>query len=139
MGHYVDTTDVDRRIPTVRQVQLTSDTGAEVDTSVVDEAIHAAEGEANGYLAMQYVVPVDLVAHPDVEATLRGAVLDIVVYRLHLRRPPVPEDTTRARDNAIAWFRLIAEGKIKLPTDERPQSAASGSAWGGTAANRPEQ
>lgn len=139
MGNYVETADVDHRIPVARQVQLTTDSGAAVDTDVIDEAINAAEGEANGYLAMQYQVPVDLVAHPDVEATLRGAVLDIVVYRLHLRRPPVPEDITTARNNAIAWFRLIAEGKVKLPAPTAPTSTTSGAAWGSQCANRPEQ
>lgn len=140
MGAYVVAADVDKRIPVARQVQLTSEApSTTVDAAVVSEAIDASEGEANGYLSMQYVVPVDLVAHPDLLATLRGAVLDIAVYRLHLRRPPVPEDITTARNNAVAWFKMIAEGKIKLPTDEVPESVSSGAAWGSTAANRPEQ
>jgi len=139
MGNYLVDTDVQVRIPTARLAQLTAESGSDYDPDIVSEAIDAAEGEANGYIAVRYVVPVDLVQFPDLLATLKGAVLDVVVYRLHLRRPPVPEDVTRARDNAIAWFKLISEGKVLLPSPTIPTSVNSGAAWGSQAANRPEQ
>lgn len=139
MGAYVVAADIDKRISTQKQAQLTAETGSTVDTAKVDEAINAAEGEANGYIAVRYVVPVDLVAFPDLEAALEGFVLDIVVYRLHLLRPPVPDDISTARNNAIAWLKLVAEGKVLLPSPVVPTSVSSGAAWGGQAANRPEQ
>lgn len=139
MSDYVVAADVEKRIPVARLVQLTSDTGNTVDASVRDEAIDAAEGEANGYIAVRYVVPVDLVAYPQLQATLKGFVLDICVYRLHVRRPPVPEDVSTARNNAIAWLKMVAEGKVLLPSPTVPTSVSSGADWGGQAANRPEQ
>ena len=122
---YLTNDDLIARVGTVAAVQLTTDSGAEVDTDVLDEARLGAEGEANGYLAKRYQVPVNLTEHADLAATLKSMVLDLAVYKLMGRRPPVPPDQRTAREDAVKWFERISEGKIVLPAAVTPASTSS--------------
>jgi len=119
---YIAGADLENRVGVVRLAKLTTDAGSTPDATAVDEIVQSAEGEVNGYLAKRYAVPVDLTAHPDVQATLKGMCLHVAVYNAHLRRPPVPEDITRARSNAIEWLKMVSEGKVNLPAATTPQS-----------------
>ena len=74
-----------------------------------------AEGEANSYLATRYQVPVDVSSDPEVSAVLRTFVLDLAAYRLHSRRPPVPEDIVRRREEAVTWLSRVASGVVQMP------------------------
>jgi hypothetical protein len=60
-------------------------------------------------------VPVDLSAHADLDELLSGIALDLAVYRLHARRPPIPADVIRQRDAALAWLGRVAVGALVLP------------------------
>lgn len=122
MGVYVTNQNVIDRVGVDRAVQLTTDSGAVPDTDLIDEMIVESEGEANSYIAKRFDVPVDLTAHPDVLAVLRGFVIDLVVYRLGRRRPPVKEDVAKARADAIEWFEKVASGKANLPAAVTPAS-----------------
>jgi phage gp36-like protein len=117
---YIVNQDVIDRVGNDAAVQLTSDSGTAVVTAVIDEVRQSAEGEANGYLARRYDTPVDLTGETDLAATLKGYVLDIAVYRLMSRRPPVAENYRTDRDNAVAWFKLVSEGKVVLPATATP-------------------
>ena len=64
-------------------------------------------------------------------AACAGAEMSMVGYQLHLRRPPVPEDWTKANDEAVAWLTALAEGKVPLPD----ASLNAGADWGSQAQN----
>jgi phage gp36-like protein len=114
---YVTNADVEAWLGTQTVVELTDDAGAGViDAAKLDEAKLGAEGEANSYLATRYQVPVDVASEPDVQAVLRSFILDLVSYRLHGRRPPVPADIVRRREEAVVWFGRVASGMVQLPS-----------------------
>ncbi len=71
---------------------------------------------ANSYLATRYEVPVDVSAESEVAAVLRSFVLDLAAYRLHSRRPPVPQDVVRRRDEAVTWLSRVASGIVQMPS-----------------------
>lgn len=132
---YIDNADITARVGNDTAVQLTTDSGAVVDSVVLDEVRESAEGEVNGYLARRYAVPVDLTTHTDLAATLKGFTLDIAVFRLHSRRPPVTEAIREARTDAVKWLTAVSEGKVILPAAVTPASTTSDDptpTWGGS-------
>ena len=113
---YITHADVEERLWPSTYVQLTDDTGGGVaDPDKVDEAPPAAEGEVNSHLALRTAVPVDLGRWPELAGVLKGVVLDLVEYRLRGRRPPVPTNVTRRRDEAVRWLGQVARGEAALP------------------------
>ncbi len=125
---YITNSDIETRLGTTRYVQLADDTGSgSADPNIVNEARLGAEGEANSYLARRYAVPVNLTAHPELTELLVSLVLDLAVYRLHARRPPVPADVVRQRDEAVKWFARVANGDVALPAATAPaENTATG-------------
>jgi len=114
---YITNSDIEERLGTAAYVQLADDDGNGVaDVGVVDEARLGAEGEVNSYLGRRYSVPISLTTHPDLADVLASFTLDLAEYRLRLRRPPVPDDARRRRDQAIEWLTRAAEGRIELPS-----------------------
>lgn len=114
---YIVNTDIQERLGSTTYVSLTDDDGDSVaDVGVVDEVRLGAEGEVNSYLARRFAVPIDLTVHTDLVDLLKSITLDLVEYRLRLRRPPVPQDSLRKMADAIVWLTKIAEGKIDLPS-----------------------
>ena len=114
---YVTNSEIQSRLGTQAYIQLTDDTGSgSADVAKVDEARLGAEGEANSYLATRYAVPVDLSGEAEVQAVLKSFVLDLVSYRLHSRRPPVPADIVRRREEAVTWLSRVASGIVQLPS-----------------------
>jgi len=113
---YVTNADIEERLGGAQYVQLTDDEGTgQADTDKVDEARLGAEGEVNSYIGRRYAVPVDLSRYPELADVLRSIVLDLVEYRLHARRPPVPPDIIRKRQSALQWLERVARGEIVLP------------------------
>jgi phage gp36-like protein len=114
---YVTNSEVQSRLGTQAYIQLTDDTGSgSADTAKVDEARLGAEGEVNSYLATRYAVPVNLSGEAEVQAVLKSFVLDLVSYRLHSRRPPVPADIVRRREESVTWLGRVASGLVQLPS-----------------------
>ena len=114
---YITNADIEERVGSVAYVQLADDDGNGVaDVGVVDEARLGAEGEVNSFLGRRYVVPISLATHPDLADVLASFTLDLAEYRLRLRRPPVPDDLRRRRDQAVEWLTRVAEGRIELPS-----------------------
>ena len=134
---YITNQELIDRVGAKAALQLTTDLGSTVDQDVLTEVCQSAEGEANGYLAKRYQVPVDLTTHTDLEATLRGFTLDIAVYRLRSRRQPVSEGYKAARDEAIQWLERVAEGKIVLPAAVTPTSTSADDPQVGWGSNDP--
>jgi len=114
---YILSDDIELRMGTELLTRLTDDeaTGAVV-TAVVDEARLGAIGEVNSYLARRYRVPIDLVRHPELADLLRSVSLDVVEYRLHARKPPVPSDVLLRHRNALNWLSQAATGHVVLPS-----------------------
>ena len=130
---YIVNQDIIDRVGSNAAAQLSADSGGTPAATVLDEVRLSSEGEVNGYLATRYAVPVDLSAHADLAATLKAFTMDIAVYRLHLRRPPVAEDVRRSRDDAVKWLEGVAKGVIDLPAATTPASTTSdqpGASWG---------
>jgi len=114
---YVTNADIEAWLGTQTVVELTDDAGTgSIDTAKLDEARLGAEGEANSYLATRYQVPVDVSSEPEVEAVLKSFILDLVAGRLHSRRPPMPADVVRRREEAVAWLQRVASGMVQLPS-----------------------
>lgn len=122
MSAYITNADIESRLGSAAYVQLTDDAGTgSADLTRVEEARLGAEGEAESYLATRFAVPVDLTGEPQLAAVLRSFVLDIAVYRLHSRRPPIPADIVRRREEAVAWLARVASGTVQLPALSAPR------------------
>jgi phage gp36-like protein len=114
---YITNDDIEAWLGTETYIELTDDAGSgSADVTKVDEARLGAEGEANSYLATRYEVPVDVSSESEVAAVLRSFVLDLAAYRLHSRRPPVPQDVVRRRDEAVTWLSRVASGIVQMPS-----------------------
>lgn len=134
---YIVNQDIIDRVGNDAAVQLTTDTGSTPSTTVLDEVRQSAEGEADGYLARRYAVPVDLTAHPELAATLKGFVLDIAQSRLMSRRPPVSEAIRLARTDAVAWLAAVGKGEVVLPAASTPASTNADDPIGGWGSDAP--
>lgn len=88
-----------------------------VNDAVASAALTEASGEIDSYLGARYALPItDTV--PD---RLKAVCLDIARYRLYDDHPTA---TVRQRyEDAIAWLKLIADGRIALPLSA-PESDA---------------
>ena len=118
--------DIEGRIGESELIRLTDDAVAgTVDTTVVAAAIADGEGEVLGRLAQAYTIPLDL-ADTNTAAMVKTALLDVVLYRLMLRRPPVIEDYSNGYKNAIAWAEKIAAGSLGLPGESPVGEAPAG-------------
>jgi phage gp36-like protein len=114
---YVTNEQIETRLGSAPFVQLTDDAGSgSADLAVVDAARQAAEGEADSYLARRYAVPIDVNVQGELSALLTGVVLDLVEYRLHARRPPIPPDVGTRRTAAVRWLEQVAAGAVDLPS-----------------------
>lgn len=123
---YVTNADIESRLGTEAYIALTDDEGnGTADLARINEARMGAEGEANSYLATRYQTPVDVSSEPEVESVLRCFVLDLVTYRLHSRRPPVPADMVRRREEAVTWLSRVASGVVQLPAIIAPAQVSS--------------
>ncbi len=130
---YITNTDIQERLGSAAYVQLTDDDGDnQADVGVVDEARLGAEGEVNSYLARRFQVPIDLTAHADLTNLLASITLDLAEYRLHARRPPIPEDTRRRHGEAVAWLIRVADGSIELPSATQVASNTTRGSLGAT-------
>ena len=114
---YITNADIEQRLGSDTYVQLADDDGdGTADVGVVNEARTGAEGEVDSYLARRFQLPIDLAAHADIAGVLASFALDLVEYRLRLRRPPVPKDAVNRHSRAIEWLKRVADGTIDLPS-----------------------
>lgn len=113
---YITNADIQQRLGPQAYIQLTDDAGSgSASEEVVNEARIAAETEIDSHLAARYRTPVNTAGEPAVAAVLAALALDLVSYRLHLRRPPVPPDVARRRDECLAWLAAVTGGGVHLP------------------------
>ncbi|HPF37337.1 MAG TPA: DUF1320 domain-containing protein [Phycisphaerae bacterium] len=114
---YLSNSDIESLLGETATIELTDDSGVgTINADVVTAARIGAEGEANSYFATRYRVPIDTTGEPDVAAVIRSFTLDLAIYRLHSRKPPIPEDIIRRRQEAITWLTNVAIGRVRLPS-----------------------
>lgn len=125
---YATNADIEERLGSTAYVQLTDDEGSgSADEDKVTEARLAVEGEVNSYVGRRYAVPVTVTGNEELAGVLKGVTLDLVEYRLHARRPPVPEEIRRKRDASVQWLQRVASGAVVLPAvSELATNPASG-------------
>jgi phage gp36-like protein len=92
--------------------------------------MQGAEGEVNSYLGRRHAVPVDVTSHAELAPVLKSVTLDLVEYRLHSRRPPVPKAVERKRDHAVRWLQQVASGQAVLPAVSEIESNPAGGVTG---------
>ena len=132
---YASLTDLEQRLGSAVYVQLTDDVGTgEPDADVANEALRGAEGEVNSFLGRRYAVPVETAGEEQLAAVLKSVTLDLAEYRLHARRPTMPEDVRRRREAAFRWLQLVAAGQAVLPSSrelaDNPALAQAGEVTG---------
>ena len=119
---YITNSDLEAWLGTETYIELTDDVGSgSADPAKANEARLGAEGEANSYLATRFAVPVEVSSDAEAAAVLRTFVLDLAAYRLHSRRPPVPADVVRRREEAVTWLGRVAAGIVQLPAGVAPR------------------
>ena len=88
--------------------------------ALIQAAADAAQGEIDSYLVKRFLVPIDTAVVTGAAEILREKTVDVAVWELAKRRPPVPQHDIDARDRAIAWARDVSKGIADLPDAEVP-------------------
>ena len=112
---YVTNADIIAWVGNERAYQLTTDTGTTPDTALIDDKIEEAEGEVNSAVAMRTSLTPTEADHPTSFYMLRGWVTAIVVYKLALRRPNMPEDWKSEYEIVMAALERLRKGQIEMP------------------------
>ena len=94
----------------------------DVDESVTNRAIAAAQSEVDSYLGRRYALPL-----VEVPGVLRTVTIDVAVYHLARGLDLTSEDIERRYAGALRWLRRLVEGQVGLQP-EAPAPAARRSA-----------
>ncbi len=112
---YATQADLETRFGAEELVALTDRAGGgAIDGSVVERALADAVALADSYLARRHTLP--LASTPP---ALRPVVCDVARYKLHEDAPT--EEVRRRYEDALAWLRDVAVGRVAL------EAAAPGS------------
>lgn len=110
---YCASNDILGVIPQKELIQLTDDAipPIAINWAVVDQIIAAVDTLINGYIGERYPLPFD-----GVPELLKAIALDLVVYRIYLRRKKgePPEAIKAAHDNSMKLLRDVQAGKLTL-------------------------
>ena len=111
---YSTKADILAMIDEAEVIQATDDTGAGVvDDERVTAAIEAADSEIDGYLGGRYTLPLSTVP-----AVLKTFSVDMAIYHMLSRRLGAPEHRKDRYKNAVAFFKSVAKGEVKLGADD---------------------
>jgi len=118
--------DVQGRIPAAELIRLTDDAAAgTVNTTVLGQVIADGEGEVMNLIAQAYTVPLAL-GDANAAAAVKAMLLDVIVFRLLMRRMPVPEDAVTAYKAAMARAKEIATKVVGLVGETPVGTAPAG-------------
>jgi phage gp36-like protein len=112
---FITATEVVARLGAAAALQLTTDSGTTPDTAMITTIVGQVEGRVHGYLRKRIAVDLTSATYPVTYAAVQGVVMDMTIYTLALRRPPVPKDWTAANERAEKWLAGVADGSIELP------------------------
>jgi len=117
---YCDADDVVDQLDEAVLIQLTDDEDAGVvNTARVERAINDAEALIDSYCGGKYTVPFETVP-----AIIRKYAVDIAIYSLYARRQGAPEDRKTRYDEAVAFLKDVAAGKVTLGVQPAPDARA---------------
>lgn len=115
--------------------RLKGDALVKADAPMKTEELERAAHEADGYLRRGgYTVPLPTGADKPIDEALKGALFDIVNYRLHLNLGYLEADVTKtgqyiAYRDAMAYLKAIATGEVELEiVDQDPGDEPTGGA-----------
>jgi phage gp36-like protein len=120
VGSYISQTDIQNAITTAKLAQLTADSGATPDASIVTLFIGLAEEKLNSYLAKRIAVPVDMTVHADAADWFKFHALAIVTWMLWGRRNIHPTNVSEAYKTTIKQLEEYAEGETQVPSAVTP-------------------
>jgi phage gp36-like protein len=86
------------------------------DIDAVERAILAGQGDIDSRIKGKFKTPI---ADPPPE--LREAYLDAIVYRMHPRGQPIPEDTCKRYELAIKWAKDVKGDEAQLTSEAQPE------------------
>lgn len=119
MPNYTTTTKLKARFEDDDAVAALTDTLKQTgapDETVLAEVVDDAEGEIDSYLAVRYLVPVDVASHAVLANRMNSLALDIAVVNLLERGDQVSEAQQRRRDRATAYLEKLSTGELLLPS-----------------------
>jgi phage gp36-like protein len=90
-----------------------------VDTEAVNNALSDSTEEIDSYVGVKYDLP--LVSVPPI---LERICCDITMYRLAYDASSLTEEIRQRYDDALAWLKKLAEGKVTLGLDDEPESVS---------------
>lgn len=91
------------------------DASGSIDATVVAQAIADADAQIDAAAAQHYTTPLSL-GNATTTAVVRMHAGSIAGYLLASRRPAnVPENLRAQYDDALAWLKDLAAGKVHLP------------------------
>lgn len=120
MPNYAALSDLLERFEERELIQVTDDAGTgAIDEVRIDRALTAATGTIDGYLAVQYQLPLSRVP---------GNIVDICcdIARFKLWRTTPPESVEKANTAALKALEQISRGTIKIDAGMREQPARDG-------------
>lgn len=119
MPNYTTTAQLKARFEDDEAVAALTDTlesSGAPDETVLTEVVNDAEGEIDSYLAVRYLVPVDVASHTVLANRMNSLALDIAVVNLLERGDQVSEAQQRRRDRATAYLEKLSAGELLLPS-----------------------
>lgn len=121
---YVTKEHLAARLGSAMYARLTDRVAGETADETVGQAIvDEASALADGWLAVRYATPVDLVGHPEVADILAARVLDLAESIAWQNSPFVGDVPDRVRflaEDARRWFERLAKGDVNLPAASPP-------------------
>jgi hypothetical protein len=118
MGAYVTSSEIVERLGDDVALQLTTDTGSVVNTSLIDDYIAEVEGDIDQFVRKRTSETITQADYPKTFAMLRGKAVTMTIHRLHLRRDPGSESWKGANEKAVADLERLAKGENAFP--DRP-------------------
>ncbi|MFQ5695812.1 MAG: gp436 family protein [Terriglobia bacterium] len=116
---YSTQADLLERITEQELIQLTDDANlGAVDIAKMDAAIAAAAGLLDSYAGARYPLPLVKTAQ------VKKLAVDLALYELESRRPPVRETTEKRQEAALRLLRDVAVGRAELSDQSSAQGAS---------------
>jgi phage gp36-like protein len=127
---YCTIDDLKKTLPEQEIIELTDDENLKptvIDAADADcddiieriyEAIEAADAEIDGYCTVRYGTPLS-----PVPVLINKLSIEIAVYHLIARRPPVAESAEKRYERALARLKDISKGILSLGIDPPPEAS----------------
>lgn len=125
---YCTVDDLLKHIPLEELVELTTESGEELDLEMVNAAIAQADSEIEAYCGLRYLMPLS-----PVPPVIQGISVALALYHLYSRRSVAPAVRRAAYEEACRQLGEIAQGRAVLtvggaelpPSDGRATSLRS--------------